>query len=263
MIVSYSVWKKGDAAVSYAFAIEPAAFQAFENEEEQIERCKEWGLLSDKAVKPKVYIYKGNNLQVDCSIVGFVDPTTVVIEFEDKSKHCIHPAYLKEMQANSFNQRATVSGGSEQAEKSEKDSKARKTASSETTSTDADKSKPSQNAAAPKPDKRATPAKTASKKLTLPEAKVKMTAVVKEFATVPNHFTEMDDEVIVYEDVNIVEPPMELGAAWSSHSATLKKLELAVGDAITFEAKVVAKKLTRHPVRYKINNPSKIIKEAP
>ncbi|MNR64158.1 hypothetical protein D3C85_1867030 [compost metagenome] len=52
-----------------------------------------------------------------------------------------------------------------------------------------------------------------------------------------------------------------MGEAWSSHSATLKKQELEIGDVITFEAKIVAKKLTKHPVAYKINNPAKIKKE--
>jgi len=89
-----------------------------------------------------------------------------------------------------------------------------------------------------------------------------MTAIVKEFATVPNHFTEEDDEVIIYEAVAILEPAIEVGDAWSSHSATLKKLELAVGDKLAFDGKIAAKKLLKHPVPYKINNPSKIQKNA-
>ncbi|MEF3306444.1 hypothetical protein PV407_25145, partial [Paenibacillus sp. GYB003] len=98
-------------------------------------------------------------------------------------------------------------------------------------------------------------------KLELPEDKVKMTATVKEFTTVPNNFSDSDDEVIVYESVAVLEPQqLDIGAAWSSNSATLKKLELEVGDRLTFEAKIVAKKLTKHPVPYKINNPSKLQK---
>ncbi|UUZ90153.1 hypothetical protein LJK87_29750 [Paenibacillus sp. P25] len=90
---------------------------------------------------------------------------------------------------------------------------------------------------------------------------MKMKATVKEFATVPNHFSDNDDEVVIYEAVAITEPETELGTAWSSYSATLKKLELNIGDTLTFEAKVIAKKLTKHPVPYKINNPAKIQKE--
>jgi hypothetical protein len=89
-----------------------------------------------------------------------------------------------------------------------------------------------------------------------------MSAVVKEFTTVPNHFSDNDDEVIIYEAVTITEPDViDVGEAWSSHSATVKKQELEVGDVITFEAKIIKKKLTRNPVPYKINNPSKIQKE--
>jgi hypothetical protein len=78
---------------------------------------------------------------------------------------------------------------------------------------------------------------------------------------VPNNFSDNEDEVVIYEAVSIAEPETEIGAAWSSHSATLKKMELEIGDTITFECKIVAKKLTKHPVPYKINNPAKIQKE--
>jgi hypothetical protein len=97
-------------------------------------------------------------------------------------------------------------------------------------------------------------------KLELPVDKVKMSAKVAEFTTVPNHFSESEDEVIIYEEVKVIEPELLIGEAWSSHSATMKKQELEVGDVLTFEAKIVAKKLTKHPVAYKINNPSKIQK---
>ncbi|MBJ8193109.1 hypothetical protein JDS79_40945, partial [Bacillus cereus] len=60
-------------------------------------------------------------------------------------------------------------------------------------------------------------------KLELPEEKVKMTATVQEFTTVPNNFSDTEDEVIIYEAVAITDPPLEVGVAWSSHSATLKK----------------------------------------
>lgn len=101
----------------------------------------------------------------------------------------------------------------------------------------------------------------ASKKkpaLQLPEDKLKVTAVVKEFTTVPNHFSDNDDEVIIYENVAIEGHELAIDEVWSSHSATLKKLELKEGDPVSFEAKIVAKKLSQHPVKYKINNPSKM-----
>jgi hypothetical protein len=107
-----------------------------------------------------------------------------------------------------------------------------------------------------------TAGKAKSVKIELPEGKVKMSAVVKEFTTVPNHFSDNDDEIIIYEAVTITEPEViDIGEAWSSHSATMKKQELEVGDVLTFEAKIIKKKLTRNPVPYKINNPSKLQKE--
>lgn len=92
----------------------------------------------------------------------------------------------------------------------------------------------------------------------LPEDKLKITAVVKEFTTVPNHFSDNDDEVIIYEGITIEGHDLPIEEVWSSHSATLKKLELKEGDRLSCEAKIVAKKLTQHPVKYKINNPSKL-----
>ncbi|KAI7259510.1 hypothetical protein KC345_g10289 [Hortaea werneckii] len=97
----------------------------------------------------------------------------------------------------------------------------------------------------------------------LPEDKLAVTAVIKEFTTVPNHFSDNDDEVIIYEAISVEGHDLAIEEVWSSHSATLKKLELNVGDKVSFEAKIVAKKLTQHPVKYKINNPSKMKKIDP
>lgn len=89
----------------YAFTIQPGIYHAFEDEAEQIEQCKEWGLLSGKATKTKAFFYKGNGLNVPCTIVGYTDRMTAVIEFDNKQQHCIHPSYLKEMQAANYGQR--------------------------------------------------------------------------------------------------------------------------------------------------------------
>ena len=56
-----------------------------------------------------------------------------------------------------------------------------------------------------KPKTKAAP-KAKTVKIDLPDGKVKMSAVVKEFTTVPNHFSDNDDEVIVYESVTITGP---------------------------------------------------------
>ncbi|CAN7469350.1 hypothetical protein [Paenibacillus sp. LjRoot56] len=247
--------------MDYAFAIEPSAFTRFDDESELIEQCKEWGLVSEKAVKAKAFFYKGNSLNVACNIVGLVDPMTAVIELDTKQLHCIHPSYLKEMQAANYSQRgaalaedAAVADELETAEPEEKPAKASKSAKAEAISEDG-QAAPAEKAPAKEKTK-----KEKAPKLELPEEKVKMKATVTEFTTVPNNFSDTDDEVIIYEAVSILDPALDIGTAWSSHSATLKKLELAVGDTVTFECKIVAKKLSKHPVPYKINNPGKMQK---
>ncbi|MGN7763332.1 hypothetical protein [Paenibacillus sp. 22594] len=267
--------------MTYPFVINPMLVQDFESEDELIERCKEWNLLSNTATRVKTYLYKRQGLTLPCEIVGYVDPQTVVIQFENKQQHCIHPAYLKEMQTAAFGSRAGAV------------SEAAKTVDSETDPEDAVAEEGAANAVdsaagpedsgdaeatsraagssaeeavavvagetpeAPKKKPAKSPKKAA---LVLPEEKLQMTAVVKEFTTVPNHFSDNDDEVIIYEGVSVEGHDLAIDEIWSSHSATLKKLELAVGDTVSFEAKVVAKKLTQHPVKYKINNPSKMKK---
>lgn len=265
----------------YAFVIEPASYIAFADEAEQLDKLKEWDLVSEKATKAKTFYYKGNGLKEACGIVGYVDHMTAVIELPNKQKHCIHPSYLKEMQAANFGQRFASAADSEEAgaEREETGSEpaaveakpaaeaslgeAAPAAKDDRAAADAFASFVASGDAAPAVA--AVPAKARagaarSKKVQLPEEKVKLTATVKEFTTVPNHFADNDDEVIIYESVTIADTETELGEAWSSHSATLKKLELEAGDKLSFEAKVVAKKLAKHPIPYKINNPAKIAK---
>ncbi|KGE16809.1 hypothetical protein [Paenibacillus wynnii] len=248
----------------YSFVIEPKQYELFETEAEQIEKCKEWSLISEKASRTKSFFYRGKGLNLPCTIIGYADQMTAVIEFENKQRHCIHPSFLKEMQAANYGQKALLPAV-ELAEAADY------AAEGETAVIEASKDSEEVTVSAlsavimDKPEAAAeeAPKKSKSKKapkLQLPEEKVKMTATVKELTTVPNNFSDNEDEVIIYEAVSIVDPELELGDAWSSHSATLKKLELEIGDTITFDAKVVAKKLTRHPVPYKINNQAKIQK---
>ncbi|WP_163854839.1 hypothetical protein [Paenibacillus elgii] len=250
------------------FLIEPAAYTAFSDEAALIEQCKEWNLLSEKATKAKTFFYKRNGLILACRLIGYVDKMTAVIELEDKRLHCIHPSYLKEMQASTYGQKSAV--GAEDA--AEPESAVPAVTAAETSSASPAKETPELEAPeakkpqADEPEAAEQPTKGKAKKekapkLQLPEEKVKMTATVKQFTTVPNNFSDNDDEVIIYEAVSIADPATEIGEAWSSNSATMKKLELEIGDTITFEAKIIAKKLTRHPVPYKINNPSKIQKQ--
>lgn len=289
--------------MGYAFMIEPQYYTALENEDELIEKCQEWGLLSEKATKVKTFYYKGNGLNMPCTIVGFVDHMAAVIQLDNDQKHCIHPSYLKEMQASSYNVRSSIAAGTDKSSEPVVVSNTENLTTSEAVQdsepvtnldeitsglhssdseldvdTDDDDSSSAlkgdpdglveeyvgpanatNSAAKPKAK---TAGKAKSLKIELPEGKVKMSAVVKEFTTVPNHFSDNDDEVIIYEAVTITEPEVvDVGEAWSSHSATIKKQELEVGDVLTFEAKIIKKKLAKNPVPYKINNPSKIQKE--
>lgn len=291
--------------MAYAFMIEPQYYNALENEDELIEKCQEWGLLSEKATKVKTFYYKGNGLNMPCTIVGFVDHMAAVIQLDNEQKHCIHPSYLKEMQASSYNVKSSIGAGTAKDKSNEpvatsnleelpsSDAAQDPVAASysdkipsgmsdfdselDVDTDDEDSSSPlkgdpeglveeyvgpaNATSSAAKP-KAKTAGKAKSVKIELPEGKVKMSAVVKEFTTVPNHFSDNDDEIIIYEAVTITEPEVvDIGEAWSSHSATIKKQELEVGDVLTFEAKIIKKKLTRNPVPYKINNPSKLQKE--
>ncbi|MDQ0062246.1 hypothetical protein [Paenibacillus harenae] len=261
----------------HTFNIVPDTYTRFEDEAELIEECKGWGLLSDKANKSKSFTYKGNGMNLTCTIAGYVDSYTAVIQFEDGQLHCVHPSYLKEMQASSYSQKSTATAASSDPEGIGSITTAEELPSSEAAVeisqaavTEDEPAPPAEPAAAalppiediseePKPKAKEKTSKRAPK-LALPEEKVKMTATVQEFTSVPNNFSDNEDEVIIYEAVSIIDPATEVGLAWSSHSATLKKLELEVGDTLTFECKIVAKKLTKHPVPYKINNPAKIQK---
>ncbi|MDQ8737727.1 hypothetical protein [Paenibacillus sp. LHD-38] len=262
--------------MQHTFIIEPITYMPFESEAEQIEKCKEWGLLSEKAVKTKAFFYKGHGHHLTCSIIGFVDKMTAVISFDNEQKHCIHPSYLKEMQAANYGQRTAVASEEpetpapeitetssndaayETAMSAEQDSSLKAVLPNEETNEETTEQKP----AAKNPPKEKTK-KEKQPKLQLPEEKVKITATVKEFTTVPNNFSDTEDEVVIYEAVAIEDPAITVGDAWSSHSATLKKFELEIGDILHFEGKIVAKKLTKHPIPYKINNPAKIQKEKP
>lgn len=245
----------------HAFTIQPPTYNTFEDETEQLEQCKEWGLLSEKAAKTKAFFYKGNGMNLPCGIVGYVDKMTAVIEFDNKQLHCIHPSYLKEMQAANYSQRGAGAADATEAEVLElealqEDAPVAVEANVEATA----EASVEEVKKAPKEPKKEKAKKEKAPKLELPEDKVKMIATVKEFTTVPNNFSDTEDEVVIYEAVSMTEPEMEIGEAWSSHSATLKKLELEIGDKLSFECKIVAKKLSKHPIPYKINNPAKLQK---
>ncbi|WP_139785621.1 hypothetical protein [Cytobacillus gottheilii] len=228
-----------------------------DNPEEYAEKLKEWGLPASKSE----YWYKDRKQQYAVQIKGYEvygedhSGNTIVIEFEDGSLGCIHPAFLKEMQAGSFGKIYLSDAGEAVPVKQEKTEP---------------KSAPAKKTAPKKESKKEQ--KESPKKVVLPDDKVHFTAKVKQFALSWNHFNEENDEVVVLENVTIQQDEnIEIGLAWCSHSKTLKKWELTPGDQLEFDGKIVKKKLPQgkdaeeeflmeEAVPYKINNPSKIQK---
>lgn len=238
-------------------------YEFFLDEDHYAEKVREWGLSSTKEVK-KEFWYKDRNHQRQVTIKGYevfgdtLEQNTIVIEFQDGNLSCIHPAYLKEMQASSFGKELVKLDESSTIKETPSTIKESKPKATETNIT--------KQAAKVKKDKPA--------KLVLPEEKVHFTAKVKQFALSWNHFNEENDEVVVLQDVRIEqEEPLEVGLAWCSHSKTLKKFELAPGEEIEFDGKIVKKSLPKGKdvedeslllevsVGYKINNPSKLVKK--
>ncbi|MDR6123673.1 hypothetical protein QFZ87_003270 [Bacillus sp. SLBN-46] len=259
-------------------------FDTFRDEDHYKEKLKEWGLSSAKEAKREFW-YKDRNYQRLVSIKGYetygsaAEFNTIVIEFNDGQLSCIHPAYLKEMQQSSFvkesllnledNDIPTVESDSKSDGNKAEDSSPAPSKTSAVNGLPKKEAEPNPKQAKVKETK---PKKEKAPKLELPADKVHFTATVKQFALTYNPFNEENDEVVVLEDVKIIQDnPMEIGLAWCSHSKTLKKFELAVGDQLEFDGKVAAKKLAKGkdveeeflvdvPVLYKVNNPSKIVK---
>ncbi|MDP4106874.1 MAG: hypothetical protein Q8935_18215 [Bacillota bacterium] len=237
-------------------------FQDFHDKEHYKQKVKEWGLSSAK----EEFWYKEKDFQDLVTIKGYEiygktdEFNTVVIEFKDGSLSCIHPAYLKEMQQASFGKESMWQEGNDRESETpmEEPSKQIKTAEAKKVET-----KPSE----PKKAK-----KEKAVKLELPNEKVHFSAAVKQFAMTYNSFTEENDEVVIFENVQIhQEQPITIEFAWCSYSKTLKKWELAIGDLLEFDGKITTKKLTKGKdtpeefsftitVPYKINNPSKLVK---
>jgi hypothetical protein len=252
-------------------------FERFQNEAHYAEKVKEWGLSASK----KEFWFKERTHQRLVKILGyeiFGDTTeyyTLVIEFQDGNLTCIHPAYLKEMQSSSFGKELKA-----QAESNETKEESAETANSAeaTAKVEVDpevmveiptSQTPKETKPKPTKAKKEKPAK-----LVLPEDKVHFSGSVKQLALSWNHFNEENDEVIVLENVKIEQDePVEIGLAWCAHSKTLKKFELSPGDQLEFDGKIVKKSLPKGKevedealllevsVSYKINNPSKLVKQ--
>jgi hypothetical protein len=252
------------------------SFEKFQNDTHYAEKVKEWGLSATK----KEFWYKTRSHHYAVSIIGYeisghsAEYNTVVIEFQDGKRTCIHPAYLKEMQSSSFGKEITVKADLELADAEIADNpipasyeQQQPTSIKEPTSIN----EKGENVTKPVKEIKAKKEKTV--KLILPEDKVHFSAHVKQFAYSWNHFNEENDEVVVLENVKIsLDESLEVGFAWCAHSKTLKKYELSPGDQLEFDGKIVKKSLPKGKdvedesfildvsVAYKINNPSKISK---
>ncbi|MBV7504536.1 hypothetical protein KW850_04550 [Bacillus sp. sid0103] len=258
-------------------------YETFRDMDHYKEKLKEWGLSSAREAK-KEFWYKDRNYQRSVTIKGYetygsaMDINTLVVEFQDGNLTCIHPAYLKEMQQSSFGKESLLTFDEKETAVPELETSNKEgfAADENIITGDFPEAPPVKTESAPKPSKakEPKPKKVKAPKLDLPVDKVHFTASVKQFALVYNPFNEENDEVVVLENVQIVqeENPLEIGLAWCSHSKTLKKFELAIGDSLEFDGKVAAKKLGKGkdveeeflvdvPVLYKINNPSKIVKK--
>ncbi len=252
-------------------------YDTFRDEDHYKEKLKEWGLSSAREAK-KEFWYKDRQFQTHVTIKGYETYgsaggfNTLIIEFQDGNVSCIHPAHLKEMQQSSFGKESMLE--LELAlDTGEKEIETPAIAAAKGLENIADPVPAPPKSANPAKAKEPKPKKEKAPKLELPAEKVHFTAKVKQFALTYNPFNEENDEVVVLENVVISqEQPLELGIAWCSHSKTLKKFELAMGDSLEFDGKVAAKKLAKGkdapeefivdvPVLYKINNPSKINKK--
>lgn len=232
--------------------VKPEQYTAFKNEDEAMDFCKDWGLLPQKAAKQKEYRYKGQNMDVACKIVGYADLVFAVIQIGEQL-HNIHPSYLREMQTSQYGKG-----------KPEEDNELLEPELEELALEEKVEIKQTKKPAEKKEKKPVEkPAKEAP--ITLPEGKLSFDATVSQFASVPNPFSDTDDEVIIFEPASFSyeNEVVVLESAWTSHGTGMKKLELQIGDKLIFEAKVVAKKLNKHPVKYKLNNAAKIIKLDP
>ncbi|ODG94018.1 hypothetical protein BED47_02275 [Gottfriedia luciferensis] len=223
-------------------------FTRFLSDEDYLEKGRTWGLFNKN---PKHdFLFKGQDFQVNVKLVGYEtygvtdEYHTIIIEFEDGNLTCIHPAYLKEMQSPSFKKVYTVG------ESDTKNSEEKKSESETVT-----KSKESTS--------KATTKKKVEKKeevlITLPTDKSHFNGTIKEFSTKYNHFNDSEEEIVIWENVAVKgDQDLVIGNAWCSLSKTLKAAELEVGKSYQFDGKVVDKKLNKE-VKYKLNNPSKVV----
>lgn len=84
--------------------IEPKReWRTFESIEEELEKLREWQLISPKATEIKQFYYKGAYTEkaVECKVAGFVDDNEIIL-YVNGGLHSIHPDYFLDMQRKDF-----------------------------------------------------------------------------------------------------------------------------------------------------------------
>lgn len=78
-------------------------WRTFESIEEEIEKLREWKLISSKATEVKQFYYKGTytDKPVECKVAGFVDNNEIIL-YINGELHSIHPDYFFDMQRKDF-----------------------------------------------------------------------------------------------------------------------------------------------------------------
>ncbi|WP_160680810.1 3'-5' exonuclease [Clostridium sp. C8-1-8] len=78
-------------------------WKTFESIEEELDKLREWHLISPKATEVKAFYYKGGytDKHVECKVAGYVNDNEIVL-YVDGKLHSIHPDYFLDMQKKDF-----------------------------------------------------------------------------------------------------------------------------------------------------------------
>lgn len=78
-------------------------WRTFDSIEEELEKLREWKLISSKATEVKQFYYKGayTDKPVECEVAGFVDDNEIILNVNGEL-HSIHPDYFFDMQRKEF-----------------------------------------------------------------------------------------------------------------------------------------------------------------
>jgi DNA polymerase III epsilon subunit-like protein len=84
-------------------------WKTFESIEEELEKLREWQLISPKATEIKQFYYKGAYTEkpVECKVAGFVDDNEIIL-YVNGELHSIHPDYFLDMQRKDFSKDISV-----------------------------------------------------------------------------------------------------------------------------------------------------------